>query len=162
MTRVAPLLALLALLAALAAWPVAAQDVGARVLEQVNAARAEPRRCGRKHFAAAPPLARSAVLDRVALAHAADMSARGRMEHAGGDGSMPAERASRAGYPWTRIAENVAAGQATPEDAVASWLASPAHCANLMDAAYTETGIGFAAAGAGGPYWAQVFGTPMS
>lgn len=162
MTRSAPLLALLALLAA---WPAAAEDLGARVLELVNAARAEPRRCGWKKFAAAPPLARSALLDRVAGDHAREMASHGRMGHAGNDGSTPAGRATRAGYRWLRIAENVAAGQPTPEDAVASWLASAGHCANLMDPAYTESGIGAAAAAAGeeGPhwlYWAQVFGTP--
>ncbi len=149
-------------LALLAASPAPAGDAGARVLELVNAARAEPRRCGWKRFDAAPPLVRSTTLDRVAHAHAEDMAARGRMEHAGGDGSSPAERASRAGYAWMRIAENVAQGQATPEEAVASWLKSSGHCASLMDAAYVETGIGVATAGAGGPYWAQVFGTPAT
>lgn len=149
-------------LALLAASPAPAGDVGARVLELVNAARAEPRRCGWKRFDAAPPLVRSTILDRVAHAHAEDMAARGRMEHAGGDGSSPAERASRAGYAWMRIAENVAQGQATPEEAVASWLKSSGHCASLMDAAYVETGIGVATGGAGGPYWAQVFGTPAT
>ena len=147
-------------LALLAAAPATAGDAGARVLELVNAARAEPRRCGWKRFGAAPPLVRSTTLDRVAHAHAGDMAARSRMEHAGGDGSTPAERASRAGYAWMRIAENVAQGQATPDEAVASWLKSAGHCANLMDASYTETGIGVATTGAGGPYWAQVFGTP--
>lgn len=147
-------------LALLAASPAPADDVGTRVLQLVNAARAEPRRCGWKRFDAAPPLVRSTTLDRVARAHAEDMAARSRMEHAGRDGSTPAERASRAGYAWMRIAENVAQGQPTPEEAVASWLKSSGHCANLMDAAYTEMGIGVAKAGAGGPYWAQVFGTP--
>jgi len=147
-------------LALLAAPPASAGDAGTRVLELVNSARAEPRRCGWKRFDAAPPLVRSTILDRVAHDHAEDMAARGHMEHAGGDGSTPAERASRAGYAWMRIAENVAQGQATPEEAVASWLKSSGHCANLMDAAYSEMGIGVATAGAGGPYWAQVFATP--
>jgi uncharacterized protein YkwD len=135
-------------------------DAGERVLTLVNEARATARRCGWKRFDAAPPLVRSAALDRAADAHAKDMAARNQMEHAGGDGSTPAERASRAGYDWLRIAENVAQGQETPEEAIASWLKSSGHCANLMDASYTETGIGVSTAGAGGPYWAQVFGRP--
>ncbi len=157
MTRGAPLLALLALVAA---WPAGAGDFGQRVLDLVNAARAEPRRCGWKRFAAAPPLARSALLDDVARAHAHDMAARGRMEHAGRDGSTAPDRVTRAGYDWSKVAENIAAGQATPEAAVASWLGSAPHCANLMDPAYAEMGLGFAPSGAGGPYWAQVFATP--
>lgn len=146
--------------------PPAASDsgaVGARVLTLVNQARSVARRCGWKRFAAAPPLARSETLDRAAIAHARDMASRSRMEHAGFDGSTPAERASRAGYRWRRIGENVAAGQPTPEQAVGEWLESPRHCANLMDPAYTEMGIGFAAdpASAAAIYWAQVYGTPL-
>lgn len=135
-----------------------------RVHALVNEARAGKRRCGWKRFEAAPPLARSQSLGRVAQAHAADMAARSRMEHAGSDGSTPGDRATRAGYRWSRIGENVAAGQPTPELAVASWLESPRHCANLMDPAYTEMGVGFAAGSgtAAEIYWAQVFGTPLT
>lgn len=135
----------------------------ARVHSLVNEARAGTRRCGWKRFEALPPLARSEALDRAAQAHAADMAARNRMEHAGLDGSTPGERATRAGYRWGRIGENVAAGQPSAELAVASWLESPRHCANLMDPAYTEMGVGFAAGpgNAAEIYWAQVFGTPM-
>ena len=67
----------------------------------------------------------------------------------------------RAGFDWREVAENIAGGQRTPEEAVASWLESAPHCANLMSPAYTQTGVGYAPAGAGGPYWAQVFATPM-
>jgi len=156
LTRTASLLVLLALLAAP---PAQADETGARVLELVNAARAEPRRCGWKKFAAAAPLTRSELLDRVAQAHAGEMAAHRRMAHAGSDGSTAAERVTRAGYDWSQVAENIAAGQKSPEDAVASWLGSPPHCANLMAPAHAEMGVGFAAAD-GGPYWVQVFATP--
>jgi uncharacterized protein YkwD len=140
-----------------------ASAVRARVLTLVNEARGSARRCGWKRFEAAPPLARSEALDRAALDHTRDMASRSRMEHAGSDGSTPAERATRAGYRWRRVGENVAAGQPTPEQAVAEWLESPRHCANLMDPAFTEMGIGFAAdpGSAAAIYWAQVFGTPL-
>ena len=159
-------LALLALRPVTAGEPPAASEagaVGARVLALVNEARSAARRCGWRRFEAAPPLARSAALDRTATDHARDMASRSRMEHTGSDGSTPGERATRAGYRWSRIGENVAAGQPTPELAVASWLDSPRHCANLMEPAFTEMGIGFAAdsANAVAIYWAQVFGTPL-
>jgi uncharacterized protein YkwD len=159
-------LALLATGTAGAGEPTAASDpsaVGARLLALVNEARGSARRCGWKRFQAAPPLARSAALDRAAVDHARDMASRSRMEHTGFDGSTPGERATRAGYRWGRIGENVAAGQATPELAVASWHESPRHCANLMDPAYTEMGIGFAAVpgSEASTYWAQVLGTPL-
>ena len=160
----------LALLSLLAASPAAADlppadgipAIRARVLALVNEARSVARRCGWKRLPAAPPLAQSEALDRAALAHAKDMAARSRMQHAGGDGSAPGDRATRAGYRWRTVGENVAAGQATPEEAVASWLKSSGHCANLMDPDYFEMGVGFAAdpQGAGGPYWVQVFGAP--
>lgn len=141
-----------------------AGEVGARVLALVNEARSSARRCGWKRWPAAPPLARSPALDRAAVDHARDMASRSRMEHTGSDGSTPGERATRAGYQWGRIGENVATGQTTPEQVVASWLESPRHCTNLMDPAYTEMGIGFVAGPGNAPaiYWAQVFGAPLS
>jgi uncharacterized protein YkwD len=134
--------------------------VGERVLALVNAARADRRRCGLKRFEAVPPLAASRVLQAAAAAHAEDMTRRGVMDHAGGDGSTPAVRAARAGYAWRTVGENVATGQSTPEQVVAEWLDSPRHCANIMDADYTEMGVAVAS-NVSGVYWAQVFGAPQ-
>jgi len=135
--------------------------VGERVLALVNEARADRRRCGLKRFEAVPPLVASAALQAAASAHAEDMARRGVMDHAGGDGSTPAERATRAGYDWRTVGENVATGQSTPEQVVAGWLDSPRHCANIMSADFTEMGVAVAS-NAGGVYWAQVFGAPQS
>jgi uncharacterized protein YkwD len=137
-----------------------AAAVGERVLALVNAARADRRRCGLKRFGAVPPLAPSRALQAAAAAHAEDMARRGVMDHAGGDGSTPAERATRAGYAWRTVGENVATGQSTPEQVVEEWLDSPRHCANIMDADYTEMGVAVAS-NASGVYWAQVFGAPQ-
>ena len=63
------------------------------------------------------------------------------MTHEGRDGSTPAQRVTREGYQWSAVAENVAAGQKTIEDVVASWLMSSGHCANIMSGQYTEMGI---------------------
>ena len=136
-------------------------DVAARVFDLVNLARAEARRCGRTKYPAVAPLRHVDALDRAAQAHAHDMATRDFLGHEGTDGSAPADRATRAGYAWRLVAENVAAGQTTPEEAVGTWLASPGHCANLMDAGYTDTGIGYAVnmAGDRGTYWVQMFGT---
>jgi uncharacterized protein YkwD len=138
-----------------------AAAVNARVLALVNEARREKRRCGLKRFEPASPLAASAALQRSAKAHADDMARRGVMEHAGGDGSTPAERATRAGYAWRFVGEDVASGQSTPEQVVAEWLGSPRHCANIMSADYAEMGVAVASS-ARGVFWVQVFGTPAS
>ena len=38
----------------------------------------------------------------------------------------------------------VGLGQTMAEQAVAGWVKSPPHCANLMDPTYTEMGAGYA------------------
>ena len=159
--------ALLALASCVASAPpprVLAPPDASRVLALVNDARARPRRCGSERHDAVPPLARSVELDRVALAHARDMAARKQMSHTGSDGSTPGERATRAGYRWRTIGENVAYGQPTAERVVAGWLESPPHCKNIMDPDYSDMGIGVAETprGEAGPYWSQVLGRPKS
>ena len=137
-------------------------QAGREVLAQTNAARATPRNCGGRRFAAASPLRWSAALAQTALAHSEDMAQHDYFEHRGRDGSDAAQRAARRGYRWKSIGENIAAGQGDPAQAVAGWIASPGHCANLMDPAYTEMGAGYAVAPAsrGKIYWTQVFGAP--
>ena len=82
--------------------------------------------------------------------------------HTARDGSTPAQRVTRAGYRWRMTGENIAAGQLSPEAAVAGWIKSPGHCENLMNAGYTEMGVAAAVNSASkmGLYWAQEFGTP--
>jgi uncharacterized protein YkwD len=134
-----------------------------RVLALVNAARARPRRCGDQDFGSAAPLRWSAALQRAASRHARDMAERGRLGHAGSDGSSASQRVSQAGYVWSAVGENVAAGQRDADAVVRSWLASPGHCANLMSGEFTEVGLAFATNDASdlGIYWAQVFGAPL-
>ncbi|HSC14868.1 MAG TPA: CAP domain-containing protein [Gammaproteobacteria bacterium] len=145
---------------------VAASDanaVAARVLELVNEARAQQRRCGRQRMSATHALTLSAPLTRAAAAHAADMAANGFMGHRGSDGSEVGERVRRAGYVWRSVGENVAAGQPDPESVVRAWLDSPGHCTNLMGPQFVAMGVAFVAA----PQselrilWAQVFAAPQ-
>lgn len=143
--------------------PAAAQagEVQARVLALVNQARAQPRRCGTESFAAAAPVQLNATLQAIAAAHAVDMARYSYFSHTGRDGSGVDDRASRAGYPWRAIGENIAAGQTQAEAAVQGWIKSPGHCANLMAPAYTEMGAAFAVntSSSAGIYWVQVFGS---
>lgn len=140
-----------------------ADAVAARVLELVNAARAQARQCGRDRYAAAPPLRLSATLTAAASGHAWDMAARGTVGHSGSDGSQSGERITRAGYAWRASGENVAAGQPDADSVVAAWLGSPGHCVNLMAPYFTEMGIAFATAPSKNPaiYWAQAFAAPL-
>lgn len=132
-----------------------------RVLQLVNDARARARNCGSQSFAAAAPLALNATLAKAAREHTADMAHYSYMDHQGRDGSTPAQRVTRAGYKWSRVGENVAAGAGTAEDVVAGWLSSPGHCANIMNPTFTEMGVAFALANDDyGIYWTQVFAAP--
>jgi uncharacterized protein YkwD len=136
--------------------------VAARVLELVNAARGQPRRCGRRRLAAAPALTLSRALTEAAASHARDMARHGALDHRGSDGSTPDERVSRAGYAWGAVGENIAAGQPNAEAVVASWLDSAEHCTNIMGRQFTDTGIAFALASSAdrGIYWVQLFAAP--
>lgn len=142
--------------------PLDPATVTERVLELINAARAEARRCGQTQYDPAQPLTLSPALNEAALGHARDMAERGWAGHVGSDGSQSGERITRAGYAWHASGENVAAGQRDADAVVAAWLSSPGHCATLMEPRFTETGIGFALAPEKNPaiYWTQDFAAP--
>ena len=135
--------------------------ISARALELVNAARARPRKCGSTAFSAVPPLRLDPLLERAALAHAQDMAKHSRFDHQGSDGSRPSQRATRAGYLWRNVGENIAAGAPDIETTVQGWLDSPGHCANIMSPQFKEMGIAYVSdpKSKADIYWAQVFGT---
>jgi uncharacterized protein YkwD len=135
--------------------------VAARVLDLVNKARSEGRRCGREAFAPTAPLAAAAPLEAAARAHARDMATREYFAHKAQDGSEPRDRVRAAGYAARLSGENIAFGPESAEEVVSGWLASPGHCANIMDARFRHTGIGVASGRrAGHLYWVQTFGAP--
>jgi uncharacterized protein YkwD len=153
------------LIAAPVAIPAAADadGVSRHILDLVNAARAAGRRCGSKSFPPAPPLTLSSSLAAAALAHSRDMARFGGFDHRGHDGSNPALRVERAGYGAHRIVgENIAAGAMSPAEATAGWLASPAHCENIMDARFTQMGVAFALnlKSSQALFWTQDFAAP--
>lgn len=141
---------------------VSEQAAGRRVLDLVNRARAAPRYCGNRAFNAARPLRWNEALAEASRLHAEDMARYNYFSHSGRDGSDPAQRVERAGYRYRATGENIAAGPQNAEDAVAGWIKSPGHCANLMSPAFTEMGAAFAIDRGSemGVYWAQAFGAP--
>ena len=62
---------------------------------------------------------------------------------------------------WNACGENIAEGQATPEDVMKSWLGSAGHKANILSPEYTKMGLGYSNSGCGAGeysyYWAQEF-----
>jgi uncharacterized protein YkwD len=139
-----------------------AADISRLVLALTNQARAHARICGSQRFPGAPPLSLASALTRAARAHSRDMVLRDFFDHTGSDGSTPGERATRAGYRWSMVGENIASGPRTPQEAVAGWLASPEHCANIMTAGFRQMGVAFAVdpTNARVVDWTEDFGAP--
>ena len=148
-----------------AARPPSPTDVSAAtVLRLVNAARARPRRCGTQSFPAAASLRYSEVLEDAADIQALDMARASFIDHTGSDGSSPTQRLARTGYQWRLTGENLALGPTSSAEVVQGWLGSPGHCANLMDARFTEMGLARRTANdaARTPYWAMTLAVPKS
>jgi uncharacterized protein YkwD len=152
-------------MAARLAPPVAesAQSAGQRMLDLVNQARATSRYCGNTAFKTARPLRWNESLAEASRLHAEDMAHYNYFSHNGRDGSNPSQRVERAGYRYRATGENIAAGQPNPDAAMAAWIKSPGHCANLMNPVYTEMGAAVAVDPGSemGVYWAQEFGVSI-
>lgn len=107
-------------------------------------------------------------LQAAAEIHAAAMAKQNFFSHTGADGSKMQGRITAQGYNGRKLAENIAAGQATAKEVVAGWLKSAGHKRNILDCDFTETGLARVdqpddqpLAGKAYPYryyWVQVFG----
>ena len=129
-------------------------------LRRINALRAAGATCGAMRHAAAPALRWNDALEKAARSHSADMAMRRQLSHAGGDGSSLSRRVERAGYDWSTIGENIAAGSADANAALADWMKSPGHCSNILSPEFTEVGVAGAPAAGDrfGAYHTMVLG----
>ena len=53
--------------------------------------------------------------------------------------------------------ENIAWGQATPEEVMNGWMNSSGHRANILNASFKKIGVGYYKAANGRKYWSQLF-----
>ncbi|UVJ42144.1 CAP domain-containing protein [Pseudomonas sp. LS1212] len=136
------------------------QAEGQKLLETINTARAQPRQCGGQAFTATTPLAWNATLATAAETHTRAMANNNFFDHKDRDGRTPGDRAELAGYVGLQIGENIAAGHDTVRRVVDGWLASPGHCANLMNPQFRELGAAYAVdpKSDAGIYWTAMFG----
>jgi len=134
----------------------------AEVLRLTNQARVEGWNC-RTHAVGGPrlaPLRADPQLLVAARAQSVGMALGGYFDHRSAvDGSLPDARIRASGYRATSDAENIAAGQPTPQEVVDAWLRSPTHCPNIMGD-YDDLGVGYLHQEGSpyGDYWTQVFG----
>ena len=111
------------------------------------------------------PVSLSQKLDTAADRQAQDMAVNYyKINHTGSDGSSAATRITRAGYNWTSVGENGAAGQPTATTLVSEWMNSTKHRANILNPNFTHMGLGYTYLfGTGGTannfkhYWIQDF-----
>jgi uncharacterized protein YkwD len=128
-----------------------------RVIDLVNQRRSEGADCGSGgSFGPAGALSADGALTCAARNHAMDMALRNFFNHTNPDGDGPGVRIELTEYDYRTWGENIAAGHASPEAVMEGWMNSSGHCANIMNASFTEIGVGFH----DGNYWVQVFGTP--
>jgi uncharacterized protein YkwD len=138
--------------------PAAAGRYGATVSRIFDLINAERRHQG------LPALVFNAQLDQMANIQAQNMAHFQKMAHVIPEASLPTmgDRARHVGYPFGRLAENVALGYPDAETVVQGWMTSKGHRANILNPDVVETGIAIARSSNGGLYYCQVFGRRLS
>lgn len=138
-------------------------DFESSLLTRINQYRAAGANCHTAgQFAAARPLVWNALLQQAASGHAQDMAVSQYLSHTSLDGRSMFDRINATGYAWRTLGENIAATAPTVNAVVAGWMASDAHCANLMKAALQDVALACVASTAGKyeAYWAMNTGAP--
>ena len=106
------------------------------------------------------PLAISDEARAAALERAVDMATHTYFAHISPSGIAPYDLLDQRGVLYTRMGENLARSTVAVEQVVdavhTALMASPAHRAAMLQAAYTHVGVGIAASG-GRFYVAQIF-----
>jgi uncharacterized protein YkwD len=87
-----------------------------------------------------PPLTLDPALERTARAHAAWMTNAHNLQHSS-----------------YGVAENIAWGQRTADEAMNSWMNSSGHRANILNGSYRRIGVAAYTASDGSCYWCQQF-----
>jgi uncharacterized protein YkwD len=131
--------------------PPPVSDPAADVIALTNSARAA---------AGLPPLAAHPQLQQAALAHSQDQAARNQMSHYGSNGSEIGDRVRAAGYSWSAVAENVAAGYSTAQAVMGGWMGSDGHRRNILYPDVVHIGVAVAHSAGGTPYWTMVLASP--
>lgn len=158
-----------------AVYEKATQTTKEEILNAINQARSVARDChdGLGLVPAAPALTWNSELYASAYEHSYDLATSNTFSHYGsgtasdvtgsnnGEQSYFIDRIEANGYAnYKVIGENIAGGHTTIEAAVEAWIASPAHCTNLMNSEFTEIGVAVAVDESSdyGIYWTQSFG----
>ena len=100
------------------------------------------------------PLSANWELSRVARYKSQDMVDHRYFSHTSPTYGTPFQMIRSFGLSFRTAGENIAYGQRTPQAMVNAWMNSSGHRANILNAAYTQIGVGYVASG---HYWTQMF-----
>ncbi len=100
------------------------------------------------------PLTLSATLSNAARAKSQDMHDQHYFAHESPTYGSPFDMLKSFGISYRSAGENIAMGYATPEAVMNGWMNSSGHRANILNASYTQIGVGYVA---DGNYWTQEF-----
>ena len=93
-------------------------------------------------------------LSRVAQYKSQDMSSKNYFSHQSPTYGSPFDMMKAFGISYRTAGENIAKGQTTPAQVVEAWWNSEGHRKNILNASFTEIGVGYVAKG---NYWTQMF-----
>jgi uncharacterized protein YkwD len=111
-----------------------------KAVEQLNALRRQSAPCA-AIGAAMQHLSWESKLAASAHEQAVDLAMQDRLSHTDSRNRGFGVRLRSSGYAAAGAGENLAAGQTDIEDTLQAWLASPSHCANLMQPEYRDVGL---------------------
>lgn len=100
------------------------------------------------------PLAANWELSRVARFKSRDMRDNHYFSHTSPTYGSPFQMMRDFSLSFRTAGENIAYGQRTPQAVVDAWMNSSGHRANILNASYTQIGVGYVA---DGRYWTQMF-----
>ena len=100
------------------------------------------------------PLKPNWELSRVARYKSQDMYDNRYFSHTSPVYGSPFQMMKNFGISYRSAAENIAKGQRTPQEVVNAWMNSSGHRANILNASYTQIGVGYVSTG---NYWTQMF-----
>lgn len=141
---------------------ITCEDDLSDVLALINQLRVESQTCGDTSYPAVTEITWSSTLTLAATEHSNNMANYNFFDHTGLDGSTVGTRVTAQGYTWSRVSENIAAGQTSAQSVVDGWMSSEGHCANIMNADVTEMGLACQVNSDSDyqRYWTQVFAKP--
>lgn len=124
-----------------------------RIVDLTNAARQQ---AGLAPLTVSPMLVRAAQIESGLMAQSNTMS----HEWPGTALATDPQRVASVGYRYYLLGENLGFNYPTADMAVAGWLASPPHRANIMTPGFTQIGVSIAYSATGNPYYTVEFGLP--